>query len=162
MPPGVRFRLLHVLLSLAWAVVLVILGAQLAESFHWPLLHGWALAHGAIFIVFPVYFLVAYLLLWPTLRRTLSRESHTDAPRQMSALAVISLVLALAGAVVPLVFSLGAVVIGSLAIRNLAANSALYGRGVALTGVTVGTLGAMYHAYIIWAVNQAASHATGG
>jgi hypothetical protein len=53
----------HNIATILVAVGLVIVGAQLADRFHLPFIHRWALAHGAIFIVFPVYWFLAYCVL---------------------------------------------------------------------------------------------------
>ncbi|MBU2578139.1 hypothetical protein KKA69_04925 [Patescibacteria group bacterium] len=53
----------------ALAVGLLYLGALAADTYSLPILHSWALMHGTIFVVFPVYFALSYLLLLPVARR---------------------------------------------------------------------------------------------
>lgn len=66
----------HGLGATVLAVGLLLVGAAAADDYHLPFIHGWALVHGTIFVVFPIYFTLSYFLLRlvaQRFRRSLSR-----------------------------------------------------------------------------------------
>ena len=134
------------------AVGLLFVGAAAADRYRLPLIHGWALAHGAIFIVFPVYFLVSYFALLPIVRRVKVIPA-TAVSGRLSFLAVASLLLSGSGFLIPLVGSVLGIALGHLARSRCKANPALSGSGVALAGLVLGYLGLAYSLYgigILW------------
>jgi hypothetical protein len=149
-------KLIHNLTTTLVAVGLVFVGAQLADRFQLPLIHGWALAHGAIFIVFPLYWLLAYFVLLPLRRRL--EPSHPDdhAPGRLSLLAASSVVLAGSGFVVPMAGSVLGIIVGHIARFRIRRRSDLTGSGIALVGLVLGYLGLAYSIYIYWMVSSAA------
>jgi uncharacterized membrane protein len=147
---------MHVVATTVIAVGLVITGAQLADRFNLPLIHGWALAHGAIFIVFPVYWLVGYFALLP-LRRHLE-PPHTDErpPTRLSILAASSILLAGSGFLIPIAGSALAIVVGHVALFRISRRIDLTGSGMALVGLVLGYVGLAYSIYVYWMVSSAA------
>jgi hypothetical protein len=147
---------IHSLSTTLIAVGLVIAGAQLADRFQLPLIHGWALAHGAIFIVFPLYWLLAYFALLP-LRRHLE-SSHPDErlPARLSLLAASSVLLAGSGFVVPVAGPALGIIAGHIARFRIRRCSDLTGSGIALVGLVLGYLSIAYSIYVYWMVSSAA------
>ena len=122
---------MHAGLSLALAAIVIVLGAGLADRFNLPYVHGWALAHGSIFLLLPLCFLFFYLLLWPLLHARRSGDSSGNA-RRPSGLAVSSFCVALLGIAIPFgVISLVALALALLALRKVNAVPTLGGRGLA-------------------------------
>jgi hypothetical protein len=149
-------KLIHNIATTFIAVGLVIAGARLADRFHLPLIHAWALAHGAIFIVFPLYWMLAYFALLPLRRRL--EPSHLDEqpPAKLSLLAASSVVLAGSGFVVPIAGSALGIVVGHIARFRIRRRSDLTGSGMALIGLVLGYLGLAYSVYVYWMVSSAA------
>jgi hypothetical protein len=58
----------RVLAAFVLACALTVAGALAADLYQLPFLHGWALAHGSIVVVFPVWFFVAFFALGPLVR----------------------------------------------------------------------------------------------
>jgi hypothetical protein len=74
---GKRLRVAsRVLAALVLACALTALGAVAADRYQLPFLHGWALAHGSILVVFPIWFVIAFAALGP-LVRVLARRFPT-------------------------------------------------------------------------------------
>jgi hypothetical protein len=148
--------ILHIGAAFALAIALLIVGAAAADRFHLPLIHGWALAHGAIFIVFPAYFLLSYFALRPVARRLGVPASFT--PHQsVSFLAVASLLLSGVGFLIPLVGSLLGIASGHVARSRCKHNPQLSGSGIAVAGLALGYLGLAYSIYVIGMVSWVAS-----
>jgi Domain of unknown function (DUF4190) len=147
---------MHIVATTLIAVGLVIAGAQLADRFHLPLIHGWALAHGAIFIVFPVYWLVGYFALLPLRRRLESPHTDERPPARLSLLAAGSVVLAGSGFLIPMAGSALAIIVGHVALFRISRRSDLTGSGMALVGLVLGYLGLAYSIYVYWMVSSAA------
>jgi hypothetical protein len=145
----------HNLAATLIAMGLVIAGAQLADRFQLPLIHGWALAHGAIFIVFPLYWLLAYFALLPV-RRRLEPSHPGRSSARTSLLAASSVLLAGSGFVVPMVGSALGIIVGHIARFRIRRRSDLTGSGMALVGLVLGYLGLAYSLYIYWMVSSAA------
>lgn len=143
--------LLHTASAIALAIVLLFVGASAADTYHLPLIHSWALMHGAIFVIFPIYFLLFYFLLRPIARR-LQPPPDTIAPQHVSFLAVASLPLSGFGFFIPMVGSILGIVCGHVARRRCKANPQLFGSGIALGGLILGYLGLVFSAYMIVAV----------
>ena len=142
----------HALLSLILAFILIVIGAIAADKYSWPLLHAWALAHGTSFLIYPVYFILFYILLRPFARmlrsRLLLKDGETKATR-VSSLAIFSLISSGCGFLIPVVFSVLAIVLGHLARQECRRNAALSGKGIALSGLILGYLGMAYSLYIV-------------
>jgi hypothetical protein len=138
------------------AVGLVIVGAQLADRFQLPFIHGWALAHGAIFMVFPLYWLTAYFALLPLRRRLESPHPNERSSPRLSLLAASSVVLAGSGFVVPMAGSVLGIIVGHIARFRISRRSDLTGSGMALVGLVVGYIGLAYSIYVYWMVSSAA------
>jgi hypothetical protein len=62
-------KALHITVALLLTLGLIVVGAWAADAYHLPIIHGWALAHGSILIVFPLYFWGCYSALRPLARR---------------------------------------------------------------------------------------------
>ena len=144
-----RIPATHALASLAIAAALLVLGALLAEPLHLPLVHGWALAHGAIFILFPAYFLIAYLLLWPVMYRRAVKQAGSHR-RRPSALALSAFVLAVAGIASPFgVVSLLALILAILALRRFRSNPELNGKVLAWLALVIASLALARSVYML-------------
>jgi hypothetical protein len=138
------------------AVGLVFVGAQLADRFQLPLIHGWALAHGDIFIVFPFYWLLAYFSLLPLRRRLELPHPDGWSSVRLSLLAASSVVLAGSGFVVPMAGSALGIIVGHIARYRIRRRGDLTGSGMALVGLIVGYMGLAYSIYVFWMVSSAA------
>ena len=151
---------LQFVLAFFGACVFVYVGAVAADKYHLPFFHGWAMAHGAIFLVFPPYFVLCFFLLNPLLHPLHARAMARDvAARRVSGLAVASLVLSGASFLIPLVGSIPGIVLGHLARRRCRANPQLAGSGAALSGLIISYLGLAYSAYVVGTVSFiAATH----
>ena len=57
------------------AVAFVFLGSVAADVFDLPFIHGWALMHGSIIVMFPIYYLLSYLLILPLARHFPTEEA---------------------------------------------------------------------------------------
>ena len=143
--------ILHVIVATALAVGLLVLGAAAAEKYGLPFIHGWALAHGTVFVVLPVYFLLFYLSLRPIARRLsiLPVPSDPVPARRVSLLAVSSLVFSGLGFVIPLVGSIIGIIWGHRARRQCRTDSNLDGCGLAWAGLILGYLGLGYSLFVV-------------
>jgi len=155
-----RTKLIHGIAATLLSFFFLWAGARAADIYHLPLIHGWALAHGAIFIVFPVYFVAAYLMLIPLVRGMQPAEAHTaESPRQqLSMLAVASLLISGAGFFLPFVGSGLGVVTGHVARRRCRNNPELSGAGFALFALILGYVGLFMWAYSFGMVSWVVSH----
>jgi len=149
-------KCVHNLAATLIAMGLVIVGAQLADRFHLPLIHGWALAHGAIFIVFPLYWLLTYFALLPVRRRFEPPHPDERSSARPSLLAASSVLLAGSGFVLPMAGSALGIIVGHIARFRIRRRSDLTGSGMALVGLVLGYLGLAYSLYIYWMVSSAA------
>jgi len=139
----------HGLGAMALAVGLLSVGATAADTYHLPFIHGWALMHGAIFVVFPAYFVVSYLLIWPLAKHLRSYSPETPAPdKRISVWAILSFLLSGVGFLIPFVGSALGVAAGHIARRRIKANAQLGGSGFALAGLILGYLGLAYSIYL--------------
>jgi hypothetical protein len=145
---------LHNLGALALAIALLFVGAAAADKYHLPLIHGWALAHGSIFIVFPVYFVVSYLVLRPIVRRLSSATADVSA--RPSWMAILSVILSGFGFMIPMVGSILGIVAGHLAYRRIKASPQLTGSGFAISGLVIGYIGLAYSLYVVGMVSWVA------
>lgn len=142
----------------ALAVGFLFLGALAADTFSLPFIHGWALMHGTIFVVFPVYFALSYFLLWPVARRFQSSETEAlSSSDRISILAIASLLLSGTGFLVPIVGSVLGVLAGHIARRRCKKDPQLTGSGFAIAGLVLGYLGLAYSIYVIGMVSWVAS-----
>ena len=66
---AISIKALHITLAFLFAVGLLIVGALAADAYGLPLIHAWALAHGSILIIFPLYFWGSYSALRPVVNR---------------------------------------------------------------------------------------------
>lgn len=140
------------------AIILVFVGTKAADQYHLPLIHGWALMHGAIFLVFPIYWMASYCALLPV-RHWLERQGGDyRPPERVSVLAVGSVILAGSGFLVPLVGSLLGIAMGHLARYRIKTLTGLTGSGIASFGLVLGYLGLAYSIYVIWMVSLASRH----
>ena len=136
--------------ALVCAALLVAGGAYVAERYRWCCLHGWALMHGMILVVFPTYFALSYLCLRPLTRRLLPTErlkTAHDRPRTC-ALAVCSLMLSGLGFLVPVVGTIPGLVCGHAARWRFRADPGLRGQGLAIAGLAISYAALLYSIYV--------------
>jgi hypothetical protein len=57
---AIVLKALHITTAFFLAIGLLVAGAFAADAYHLPLIHAWALAHGSILIIFPLYFWGCY------------------------------------------------------------------------------------------------------
>jgi hypothetical protein len=140
---------LQITLAFLASCTLVYIGAVAADKYHLPFFHdGWAMAHGAIFLVFPLYFALSFVLLNPLLRPLHARAHAREVPAQrVSGFAVASLVFSGAGFMIPLVGSIPAIVLGHVARHRCKTKPELSGAGIAMAGLVISYLGLAYSAY---------------
>ena len=151
-------KIFHGLGATAVAVGFLYLGVLAADTFNLPFIHGWALMHGTIFVVFPVYFALSFLLLRPVVRRFQRSETHTSlSSDRISILAIASLLLSGAGFLVPIIGSVLGVLAGHIARRRCKKDPQLTGSGFALAGLVLGYLGLAYSIYVIGMISWVAS-----
>jgi hypothetical protein len=62
-------KALHITVALLLTLGLLVVGALAADAYHFLLIHGWALAHGSIPVIFPLYFWGCYSALRPLAKR---------------------------------------------------------------------------------------------
>ena len=62
-------KILHITASLLLTLGLLVCGAYAADAYHLPLIHAWALAHGSVLVIFPLYYWGCYLALRPLANR---------------------------------------------------------------------------------------------
>ncbi len=148
--------------ALVCAALLVAGGAHLAERYSWCCLHGWALMHGMILVVFPAYFALSYLCLRPILRRVLPTEDPKTVHngRRTAALAVCSLLLSGLGFLVPIVGAIPGLACGHAARGRFRAEPALRGHGLAIAGLVIGYAALLYSLYVFTMIAWAAFHAS--
>lgn len=139
----------HSIAATLLAICLVFVGAKVADQYHLPLIHGWALMHGAIFMVFPIYWLASYCALLPVRHRIGRPGADHRPPERLSILAVGSVVLAGSGFVIPMVGSVLGVVLGHFARYRIRTRTGLTGSGIAIFGLVLGYLGLAYSIYVI-------------
>lgn len=149
MPTIARTPVAHTFASFAIATLLIVAGAQLAEPFNLPFVHGWALAHGTIFILFPAYFLVAYLLLWPVLYRRPAHDVASVSTRP-SVLALTAFVVSISSVVIPFgIVSLVALILAMLALRRIRTTPNLTGKGLAWMALGVAAIALLRQLYML-------------
>jgi hypothetical protein len=95
--------------ALAVAMLFVGVGAAACDL---PFIHSWALAHGSIFVVFPVYFVLSYFFLLPVARRLQSVDPVSV--QRVPVLAILSLLLSGSGVLIPFVGSVLGITTGHL------------------------------------------------
>jgi MFS family permease len=143
----------HGALALLLTIVLTWAGAVLADIYHLPFIHGWALVHGTIFVMFPLYFVISYYAVRPLIRvfRINESEEQNLEPRRVSMLALSSLLLSGTGFIIPLVGSVIGVVLGHMARGRCRKDPTLSGAGFALAGLVVGYLAIAFAVFDITA-----------
>jgi len=52
---AIPVKALHITAAFLLTLGLLAVGAFAADTYHLPLIHAWALAHGSILIIFPLY-----------------------------------------------------------------------------------------------------------
>jgi hypothetical protein len=62
-------KVLHIAVAFLLTLALLVAGAFAADAYHLPLIHAWALAHGSILIIFPLYFWACYSATRPLANR---------------------------------------------------------------------------------------------
>jgi hypothetical protein len=62
-------KALHITAALLLTLGLLVVGAFAADAYHLPFIHAWALAHGSILVIFPLYYWGCYLALRPLANR---------------------------------------------------------------------------------------------
>jgi hypothetical protein len=150
-------RIFHGLGATGLAVALLFVGAAAADAYRLPFIHGWALAHGSIFVVFPIYFTLSYFLLWPVAQRLRRVDGERSTIKRISALAILSLLLSGGGFLIPFVGSVLGVAVGHIARHRITRNSQLTGSGFAFAGLILGYLGLAYSIYVFGMVSWVAS-----
>jgi hypothetical protein len=148
----------HSIAATLLAICLVFVGAKFADQYHLPLIHGW-LMHGAVIIVFPIYWLASYCALLPVRHRLETPGADYRPPERLSFLAVGSVILAGSGFLVPIVGSLLGIVLGHLARYRIKTRTGLTGSGIAIFGLVLGYLGLAYSVYVVWMVSLASRRA---
>jgi hypothetical protein len=58
-------KALHITAAFFLTFGLIVVGAFVADAYHLPLIHAWALAHGSILVIFPLYYWGCYSALLP-------------------------------------------------------------------------------------------------
>jgi hypothetical protein len=154
MSKSLAVSVLHFVASGVIAIALLVLGAAAADMFHLPFIHGWALAHGTIFIMFPAYYLLAYFGLRPIAQRFWGASATAASGQSVSFLAVVSLLLSGFGFIIPLIGSILGIVSGHLARHRCKDNPKLTGSGLALAGLILGYLGLAYSVYVVLMVSM--------
>ena len=140
------------------AAGLLFVGAAAADAYHLPFIHGWALMHGTIFVMFPVYFTISYFLLRPVARRLGRAPADNQASaNRLSVLAIFSFLLSGSGFLIPFVGSILGVATGHFARLRIQRNPELTGSGFALAALILGYLGLAYSLYVFGMVSWVAS-----
>lgn len=62
-------KALHITAAFLSTLGLLAVGAFAADTYHLPLIHAWALAHGSILIIFPLYCWGCYAAIRPLANR---------------------------------------------------------------------------------------------
>ena len=150
--------IVHAVSATALAVALLLVGAAAADAYRLPFIHGWALMHGSLFVVFPLYFVLSYFLLRPVARHLRRNDLETQAPTQrVSVLAVLSLLFSGLGFLIPFVGSVLGVAAGHFARHRCKTDAQLTGSGFALAGIVLGYWGLAYSIYVFGMVSWVAS-----
>ncbi len=150
--------ILHGMAATILAVGLLFASAATADELRLPFIHSWALMHGSIFFVFPVYFLLSHVALRPVARRLQGGPHQASVPTQhISLLAISSLLLSGSGFLIPFVGSVLGIATGHIARRRCRANAELSGSGFAVAGLVLGYLGLAYSFYAFGMVSWVAS-----
>jgi hypothetical protein len=141
------------------AFILAIAFLFLGDATALPYINAWALAHGFIFVIFPVYFAVAYFLLRPLARRLAPMNIEiAERPKRVSALAIVSPILSGSGFIIPFVGSLLGIAAGHIALHRCRNDQQLTGAGFARAGLILGYLFLAYAAYVFvmvsWVVSR--------
>lgn len=140
--PSTLITSLHVILATALTIVLIIGGAKAGDIYQLPIIHGWALMHGTIFVMFPLYFLLSFLVIRPIVSPFYERYAQgAQSMGNLSHLAIWSFLLSSIGFLIPVLGSVAGVVFGHLARRRIRLQPQLSGSGIALTGLVLGYLG---------------------
>jgi len=66
---AVLVKAIHITAAFLLTLGLLVAGAFVADTYHLPLIHAWALAHGSILIIFPLYFWGCYAAIRPLANR---------------------------------------------------------------------------------------------
>jgi len=143
---------LHVTGAFLLAGVFVYVGAILAGRHDTlPLIQEWMLVRGMIFVVFPAYFLLSYFLLSLLLRPFQDQQASSGSGdrRRTSVLAILSLLLAGPGLLIPLLGSLFSIILGHAARYRCRKHPEIAGAGIALTGLTLGYIELAFFLYIV-------------
>jgi len=146
---------LHIAVSACFSAVLVyVINSSLGGPNGYDFLNTWAQLHGSFLIVVPlfVFFVwLLYTLLRPVVLRLRLRYSPESemGPRRLSVPAVLSLLTALLGFLIPLIFSLAAVILGHIARHRCRNQPAVGGAAIALSGLIIGYLGLVYGFYVV-------------
>ena len=138
----------------ALAVALLFAVAASADTYDLPFIHGLTLAHGSIFVVFPVYFALSYFFLLPVAWR-LRRVDPVPAQR-VPVLAIHSLLPSGNCVLIPFVGSVLGLMTGHLALRRCKNDPQVTGVGIALVGLAVGYLLLAYEVYVVGMVSSVA------
>jgi len=142
---------LHVLTSLVLAFGMVVVGADAAEKYRWLFfLNGTGLIHGTFLVIYPVYCFFFFFLLRPLVHRFLPRPQTTaESSKRLCRTAVWSLIFSAVGWLIPFFVCITGVVLGHVARSRCKADTALYGAGIALTGMVIGYAGLVYQVCVI-------------
>jgi hypothetical protein len=62
---SIVLKALHITAAFFLTLGLLVVGAFAADAYHLPLIQAWALAHGSILVIFPLYFWGCYSALRP-------------------------------------------------------------------------------------------------
>jgi hypothetical protein len=62
-------KALHITAAFLLTLGLLVVGAFVADAYHLPLIHAWALAHGSILVIFALYFWGCYSAIRPLANR---------------------------------------------------------------------------------------------
>jgi hypothetical protein len=71
---AIAVKALHIAAAFLLTLTLLVVGAIAADAYHLPLIHAWALAHGSILVIFPLYYWGCYSILRPLANRL--RSTH--------------------------------------------------------------------------------------
>jgi hypothetical protein len=152
---------LHISGAVVLACALVYFGTILADAYQLPFIHGWALAHGAIFVVFPIYLALSYFMLLPLVRPFYIRSGAVPAETggRVSLLAISALVFSGFSFLVPVLGSLITIFLGHLARRRCRSEPSLSGANIALCALVLGYIGLAYSLYIVGVMSWVATNA---
>jgi hypothetical protein len=146
---------LHIAVSACISAMLVyVINASLRRLNGYDFFNEWALLHGSFFFIAPFFaFFVwlLYTLLGPVSRWLRSRYSPKGAleSRRISVLAILSLITAFPGFLIPLIFSFAAVILGHIARHRCRNQPGLGGSAIALWGLIIGYVGLVFGFYVV-------------